>query len=69
MNSLWAEAVLPLGIIAGMLSIMGTSQYFIQKVAYGRLKHVRNDRFDVSMERRDKRLLEQVAAMHSSMVN
>ncbi|GLJ26346.1 hypothetical protein SUGI_0507500 [Cryptomeria japonica] len=69
MNFRWAEAMLPLGIIAGMLSLMGTSQYFIHKAAYGRPKHVRNDRFDVSMERRDKRLLEQAAALHSPMGN
>lgn len=29
----WLEAVLPLGIIAGMLCVTGNAQYFIHKAA------------------------------------
>ncbi|OEL32777.1 hypothetical protein BAE44_0006209, partial [Dichanthelium oligosanthes] len=55
----WLEAVLPLGIIGGMLCIMGNAQYFIHKAAHGRPKHIGNDMWDVAMERRDKKLMEQ----------
>ncbi|GMP86193.1 hypothetical protein CsSME_00039062 [Camellia sinensis var. sinensis] len=34
----WLEAALPLGIIAGMLCIMGNSQYYIHKAAHGRIE-------------------------------
>ncbi|KAF5941073.1 hypothetical protein HYC85_022240 [Camellia sinensis] len=34
----WLEAALPLGIIAGMLCIMGNAQYYIHKVAHGRIE-------------------------------
>jgi hypothetical protein len=34
----WLEAVLPLGIIGGMLCIMGNAQYFIHKAAHGRVR-------------------------------
>ncbi|XP_062181262.1 uncharacterized protein LOC133885549 [Phragmites australis] len=30
----WLEAILPLGIIGGMLCIMGNAQYFIHKAAH-----------------------------------
>ncbi|CAN6327836.1 unnamed protein product, partial [Urochloa humidicola] len=55
----WLEAMLPLGIIGGMLCIMGNAQYFIHKAAHGRPKHIGNDMWDVAMERRDKKLVEQ----------
>ncbi|CAN6350653.1 unnamed protein product, partial [Urochloa humidicola] len=55
----WLEAILPLGIIGGMLCIMGNAQYFIHKAAHGRPKHIGNDMWDVAMERRDKKLVEQ----------
>ncbi|CAN6332624.1 unnamed protein product, partial [Urochloa humidicola] len=55
----WLEAILPLGIIGGMLCIMGNAQYFIHKAAHGRPKHIGNDMWDVAMERRDKKLMEQ----------
>ncbi|KAF8703727.1 hypothetical protein HU200_031812 [Digitaria exilis] len=88
----WLEAMLPLGIIGGMLCIMGNAQYFIHKAAHGRVrpssspistlsrsesntvltqsisflsrvpgcpKHIGNDMWDVAMERRDKKLIEQ----------
>lgn len=37
MNLRWMEAVLPLGIIAGMLCVMGNAQYYIHKSAHGRV--------------------------------
>ncbi|PWA48427.1 hypothetical protein CTI12_AA484750 [Artemisia annua] len=37
------EALLPLGIIAGMLCIAGNVQYTIHKAAHGRPKHIGND--------------------------
>ncbi|KAG7033699.1 NADH dehydrogenase [ubiquinone] 1 alpha subcomplex subunit 1, partial [Cucurbita argyrosperma subsp. argyrosperma] len=58
----WLEAALPLGIIAGMLCIMGNAQYHIHKAAHGRPKHIGNDMWDVAMERRDKKLVENVSA-------
>ncbi|KAF6143002.1 hypothetical protein GIB67_041070, partial [Kingdonia uniflora] len=36
---IWLEAVLPLGIIAGMLCAMGNIQYYIHKAATGRVEH------------------------------
>lgn len=33
----WMEALLPLGIIAGMLCIAGNVQYTIHKAAHGRV--------------------------------
>jgi len=33
----WVEAVLPLGIIAGMLCVMGNAQYYIHRAAHGRV--------------------------------
>ncbi|XP_020102006.1 NADH dehydrogenase [ubiquinone] 1 alpha subcomplex subunit 1-like isoform X2 [Ananas comosus] len=56
------EAVLPLGIIAAMLCVMGNAQYRIHKAVHGRPKHPGNDVWDVAMERRDKKLLEQHSA-------
>ncbi|TVU19882.1 hypothetical protein EJB05_36148, partial [Eragrostis curvula] len=77
----WLEAMLPLGIIGGMLCIMGNAQYYIHRAAHGRVrshplpllllpiqippaltlspKHIGNDMWDVAMERRDKKLVEQ----------
>lgn len=37
----WLEAILPLGIIGGMLCIMGNAQYFIHKAAHGRVRRLR----------------------------
>ncbi|KAK3212843.1 hypothetical protein Dsin_017549 [Dipteronia sinensis] len=54
----WLEAMLPLGIIAGMLCVMGNAQYYIHTAAHGRPKHIGNDMWDVAMERRDKKLTE-----------
>ena len=34
----WLEALLPLGIIAGMLCVMGNAQYYIHKAAHGRVR-------------------------------
>ncbi|WVZ05860.1 hypothetical protein V8G54_019206 [Vigna mungo] len=62
MNLRWMEAVLPLGIIAGMLCVMGNAQYYIHKAAHGRPKHIGNDLWDVAMERRDKKLHEQASS-------
>ncbi|KAJ4977472.1 hypothetical protein NE237_002578 [Protea cynaroides] len=50
--------VLPLGIIAGTLCVMGNAQYYIHKAVHGRPKHIGNDVWDVAMERRDKKLME-----------
>ncbi|URD97638.1 NADH dehydrogenase (ubiquinone) 1 alpha subcomplex, partial [Musa troglodytarum] len=58
----WLEAVLPLGIIAGMLCVMGNAQYYIHRAAHGRPKHIGNDVWDVAMERRDKKIVEQYSA-------
>jgi len=33
----WLEAMLPLGIIAGMLCVMGNAQYYIHRAAHGRV--------------------------------
>ncbi|GAA0159343.1 hypothetical protein Leryth_023664 [Lithospermum erythrorhizon] len=54
----WLEAVLPLGIIAGMLCVMGNAQYFIHKAYHGRPKHIGNDVWDTAMERRDKKMMD-----------
>jgi NADH dehydrogenase (ubiquinone) 1 alpha subcomplex subunit 1 len=62
-------AMLPLGIIAGTLCVMGASQHFIHKAAYGRPKHVRSDKWDVAMDRRDRSLMEAAASMKQSMAN
>ncbi|RRT37345.1 hypothetical protein B296_00048676 [Ensete ventricosum] len=56
----WLEAVLPLGIIAGMLCVMGNAQYYIHRAAHGR--HIGNDVWDVAMERRDKKIVDQYSA-------
>lgn len=37
MSLVWMEAMLPLGIIAGMLCVMGNAQYYIHKAAHGRV--------------------------------
>ena len=37
MSLIWLEAMLPLGIIAGMLCIMGNAQYYIHTAAHGRV--------------------------------
>lgn len=37
MTLAWLEAMLPLGIIAGMLCVMGNAQYYIHKAAHGRV--------------------------------
>lgn len=37
MSLVWMEALLPLGIIAGMLCVMGNAQYYIHKAAHGRV--------------------------------
>ena len=37
MALMWLEAVLPLGIIAGFLCVMGNAQYYIHKAAHGRV--------------------------------
>ncbi|XP_043816331.1 NADH dehydrogenase [ubiquinone] 1 alpha subcomplex subunit 1-like [Manihot esculenta] len=62
MSWLWLEAALPLGIIAGMLCVMGNAQYYIHRAAHGRPKHIGNDMWDVAMERRDKKLVENLSA-------
>ncbi|KAL5977941.1 hypothetical protein ACLOJK_036964 [Asimina triloba] len=56
------EAILALGIIVGMLCVMGNAQYYIHKAAHGRPKHIRNDVWDVAMERRDKKIMEMMSA-------
>ena len=61
----WLEAMLPLGIIGGMLCIMGNSQYYIHKAYHGRPKHIGHDEWDVAMERRDKKVVEKAAAPSS----
>ncbi|CAM8916986.1 hypothetical protein QQ045_033121 [Rhodiola kirilowii] len=62
MGMMVLEALLPLGIIAGMLCVMGNAQYYIHKAAHGRPKHIGNDMWDVAMERRDKKIVEQFTA-------
>ncbi|KAL8237309.1 hypothetical protein R6Q59_018390 [Mikania micrantha] len=49
----WMEAMLPLGIIAGNV------QYTIHKAAHGRPKHIGNDMWDVAMERRDNKIVDE----------
>ncbi|EPS71149.1 hypothetical protein M569_03611, partial [Genlisea aurea] len=56
MALVWLEAVLPLGIIAGMLCVMGNAQYYIYRAANGRPKHIGTDVWDVAMARRDKKI-------------
>jgi NADH dehydrogenase (ubiquinone) 1 alpha subcomplex subunit 1 len=58
----WLEAMLPLGIIGGMLCIMGNAQYYIHRAAHGRPKHIGNDNWDMAMARRDKVLLHQASS-------
>ncbi|GAY54113.1 hypothetical protein CUMW_154200 [Citrus unshiu] len=53
------EGLLSLGIIVAMLTIVGNAQYHIRKAVRGRPKHVANDMWDMAMERRDKKLIEQ----------
>lgn len=38
MSLVWLEALLPLGIIGGMLCVMGNAQYYIHKAAHGRVR-------------------------------
>ncbi|KAJ4704192.1 NADH dehydrogenase [ubiquinone] 1 alpha subcomplex subunit 1-like [Melia azedarach] len=66
MSWLLVEGLLPLGIIAGMLVIAGNAQYHIHKAAHGRPKHIGNDMWDVAMERRDKKLVEQLSSAPSN---
>ncbi|XP_021832027.1 NADH dehydrogenase [ubiquinone] 1 alpha subcomplex subunit 1 [Prunus avium] len=66
MSLVWMEALLPLGIIGGMLCVMGNAQYYIHRAAHGRPKHIGNDMWDVAMERRDKKLIEQATAPSSN---
>ncbi|KAG8377961.1 hypothetical protein BUALT_Bualt08G0088200 [Buddleja alternifolia] len=44
MGLVWLEAMLPLGIIAGMLCVMGNAQYFIHKAAHGRVPQAHRER-------------------------
>lgn len=60
------EALLPLGIIAGMLCVMGNAQYYIHKAAHGRPKHVGSDSWDYQLEKRDKRLIEMLSSSSAS---
>ncbi|XP_047308703.1 NADH dehydrogenase [ubiquinone] 1 alpha subcomplex subunit 1 [Impatiens glandulifera] len=60
------EALLPLGIIGGMLCVMGNAQYFIHKSVHGRPKHIGNDVWDVAMERRDKVITEKATSPSSN---
>jgi NADH dehydrogenase (ubiquinone) 1 alpha subcomplex subunit 1 len=69
MNFIFLEEILPLGIIACTLCVMGASQHFIHKAAYGRPKHVRSDKWDVAMDRRDRSLMEAATSMKQSMAN
>ncbi|XP_021621288.2 LOW QUALITY PROTEIN: NADH dehydrogenase [ubiquinone] 1 alpha subcomplex subunit 1 [Manihot esculenta] len=62
MSWMWLEAALPLGIIAGMISVMGNAQYYIHKAAHGRPKHIGDDMWDVAMERRDNKLMDNLSA-------
>ncbi|XP_022722990.1 NADH dehydrogenase [ubiquinone] 1 alpha subcomplex subunit 1-like [Durio zibethinus] len=66
MEWIWLEAALTLGIIAGMLCVMGNAQYYIHKPYDGRPKHIGNDMWDVAMERRDKKLLENLSFSSSN---
>ncbi|KAG6435814.1 hypothetical protein SASPL_100691 [Salvia splendens] len=66
MGLVWLEAMLPLGIIAGMLCVMGNAQYHIHKAAHGRPKHIGNDVWDVAMEKRDKKIIEMLSSPPAS---
>ncbi|KAL4190046.1 hypothetical protein AMTRI_Chr08g210080 [Amborella trichopoda] len=66
---IWLEALLPLGIIAGMLCVMGNAQYYIHKAAHGRPKHIGNDVWDVAMERRDKKIMEMLSSTQKQISN
>lgn len=59
---MWWESLLPMGIIAGMLVIMGTSQDLIHKAVYGKPKHPCSDAWDRAMEQRDYRILKEAEA-------
>ncbi|KAK9224500.1 hypothetical protein WN943_009534 [Citrus x changshan-huyou] len=52
----WARAV----NYGPALAIARNAQYHIHKAAHGRLKHIANDMWDMAMERRDKKLIEQL---------
>ncbi|KAJ7960058.1 NADH dehydrogenase [ubiquinone] 1 alpha subcomplex subunit 1-like [Quillaja saponaria] len=66
MTLIWMEVMLPLGIIAGILCVMGNAQYYIHRAAGGRPKHIGNDMWDVAMERRDKKLLDKFSCATSN---
>lgn len=50
----WIEAVVPLGIIAGMIATMGASQGGIHKLVYGKPKLVGADHWDRLVDQRDE---------------
>ncbi|KDO67795.1 hypothetical protein CISIN_1g042797mg [Citrus sinensis] len=66
MSWLIYEGLLLLGIIAVMLTIAGNAQYHIHKVAYEHLKHIGNNMWDLTMEKRDKKLIEQPSSASSN---
>ncbi|XVE60087.1 hypothetical protein DITRI_Ditri05aG0098600 [Diplodiscus trichospermus] len=59
---IWLEAAVPLRIIAGMLCAMGNAQYYIHKAYHGQPNHKGNDMWDIAMERKDKKLLENLSS-------
>ncbi|GAY41458.1 hypothetical protein CUMW_059610 [Citrus unshiu] len=56
----WLKEFIFVGFDNHQLAIARNAQYHIHKAAHGRLKHIANDMWDMAMERRDKKLIEQL---------
>ena len=52
----WVEAVIPLGIIVGMISAAGGLQGGVHHLFYGKPKLIAADDFDRMVEKRDERM-------------
>ncbi|KAI5054729.1 hypothetical protein GOP47_0029874 [Adiantum capillus-veneris] len=61
-GKMWWESVIPMGIICGMFFVMGESQDFLHKLAFGKPKHPCSDSWDRAMDERDYRIKKAAAA-------
>ena len=55
----WIEAVVPLGLITGLIAAAGGLQLGVQQLFYGKPKLVGADDFDRLVEKRDQKMLEE----------
>lgn len=58
----WVEAVVPLVIIAGALTTMGSLQTGVHKLFYGKPKALGQDRWDYMIQKRDQRIRDEASS-------